>query len=286
MPLDIDRTYDPCSVHKFEKNSIKLGRPIFKDKEVFVLFSGGSDSLAALSLSVDMANCVKQSVTAIHCDTTIETPGNLRYVRHMCSELGVELKVLHPRETYAEMVERWGFPTMSRRWCKWRLKIRPTRRFLRKHLRGRPAILVDGLRRDESWLRRRMRNHRLVSRCVTHNTSLGYDVFHPVYEWPEIVLRSYIQMNKLQENPLYHSLGRAFDCWCTVYKSPADMAKLFLKYPALFEKILRLEESLRSGGSAMFDRSRGKRLYLKEIKHDPAKYIARSCSRACHCMVS
>ena len=51
---------------------------------VYVLFSGGKDSLAALSLVGAACKSLDKKVVAVHADTTVGIPDNLEYVIEAC----------------------------------------------------------------------------------------------------------------------------------------------------------------------------------------------------------
>jgi len=227
-------------------------------RTVYVLFSGGRDSLVTLDLSRRASKALDVSVYAVHVDTTISTPGNLEYVKETCQRLRVKLIVLRPKENFFKLVEKWGFPTATRRWCCYHLKLEPLKRFFSSlnHVALGKTLIVDGIRAEESPRRRtfpKLGFHR-------HFKCLCY---HPIFEWTDYDVRIYISQHKLKENPLYKILPRATECWCTAFKT-ADQFKLLKRYfPELFEKFVEAEKKLKNGGSALF--RHGRKIYLRDL---------------------
>jgi 3'-phosphoadenosine 5'-phosphosulfate sulfotransferase (PAPS reductase)/FAD synthetase len=222
---------------------------------MYVLFSGGRDSLVALHLSKIVSEMLRLEIKALHVDTTTSTPGNLDYVREICEEFGVDLVVLRPKHDFFALVKKWGFPTATRRWCCYHLKIEPLKEFFMGVDTSR-ALLIDGIRAEESWRRRefpKLAWHR-------HFKCLNY---HPIFEWTKEDVKSYIRMKNLRENPLYEKLPRVSECWCTAFKTIRQFQVLKREWPELFHKFVEAEAGLRTGGSALF--KKGKRVYLKDL---------------------
>jgi len=224
-------------------------------ESVYALFSGGRDSLVSLHLSKRVSEILKIGLKALHVDTTVSTPGNLEYVQEICNDLHVELTVLRPGHDFFSLVERWGFPTATRRWCCYHLKIEPLKKFFEKVDTSR-ALVVDGIRAEESWRRRsfpKLGHHR-------HFKCLNY---HPILEWTRQEVLKYIKAHGLKENPLYRKLPRVAECWCTAFKTAKQFTVLKEEWPELFERFLRAEANLKTGGSALF--RNGKRIYLRDL---------------------
>ncbi len=95
-------------------------------KEIYVMFSGGKDSLVALHLTKSI---FQEKTKALFINTGIPTPGVIDYVKETCKELNVELTILEPKYDYFELVNKIGFPTITRRWCKYYLKLKPLKEF-------------------------------------------------------------------------------------------------------------------------------------------------------------
>ena len=224
-------------------------------ESIYALFSGGRDSLVALHLSKLVSERLKIGLKALHVDTTISTPGNLEYVQETCSSLQIELIVLKPRCDFFCLVGRWGFPTATRRWCCYHLKIEPLKKFFEKIDTSR-ALVVDGIRADESWRRRSF--PKLGYR--KHFNCLNY---HPIFEWTREEVLRYIEMHGLRENPLYRKLPRVAECWCTAYKTVRQFTILKKEWPELYEKFLEAEANLKTGGSALFKNRR--KIYLRDL---------------------
>ena len=78
-----------------------------QDKTVELSYSGGKDSDVILAL----AKMADISIRPIYKCTTIDPPGTIKHVR----ENGVE--VVKPDETFFQLIEKQGFPTMRARFC-------------------------------------------------------------------------------------------------------------------------------------------------------------------------
>jgi len=232
---------------------------------VFVMFSGGRDSLTVLDLTLRSLGI--SDVEALFIDTGIATPGLKSYVMSVCDEYKVKLNIVGPDYDFFELVLKKGFPMIKYRWCKEYLKIKPLKRFVEnaKRLYGN-IILVTGVRRDESWFKAHAEK-------IYNHPQLGVKVYAPIFEWSGELVKEYIKVYKLKENPLYDIYGKAYDCWCTVYKSPADFALLAALHPDFFKKFVEAESKLRSGGSALY--YNGERVYLKDIAERPLEYMKR-----------
>ncbi len=278
-PNPLLKGYSGANSKRVTKDMLKL----LKDFEPHVLFSGGKDSLVAMHMTKKIAKLRRKMVKAIHVDTTVSTPGNKEYVERACQEMGVELIVLKPKVDYFTLVEKWGFPVLTRRWCKKYLKVFPVRDFMRTKGQDN-VILVDGVRAQESWIKRSIRRQVVEKPWRTYHEVIKCQVIHPVYDWSFDSINKYIEVNELTQNPLYEKYGRAFDCWCTVFKSPADMATLAVKDPRFFHNLVQLEGTQRNGGSALFDRTHSRRIYLRDIEAHPGQYLDTECTKTCACM--
>jgi phosphoadenosine phosphosulfate reductase len=224
-------------------------------KSILSLFSGGRDSLVVLHISKKVSEVLGVELKALHVDTTVSTPGNLEYVQEICKDLKVELVVLRPKYDFFTLVERWGFPTPKRRWCCYHLKIEPLKEYF-KNINTSGALVVDGIRAEESWRRRgfpKLGYHK-------HFKCLNY---HPIFEWTKKQVQNYIEMNNLKVNPLYSVLPRVTECWCTAFKTISQFKTLKREFPELFQRFLEAEAKLRTGGSALFKNRR--RIYLKDL---------------------
>ena len=236
------------------QSSCKLVAKLVENYEPYVLFSGGRDSLVTLHLVKKVCETMDTQLLAVYVDTTNSTPGNTEYVRKICKELKINLKVLYPKEDYFSLVKKWGFPTVTRRWCCYHLKIEPLRRFFRKI--QQPKVIFDGIRKNESARRREFP----IVGWHRHFKALNC---HPIFDWKEEDVKKYIELNRLEENPLYKIFPRATECWCTAFKTVSQFKALKEHFPEFFQKFVELEKSLRTGGSALF--RNGKRIYLKDL---------------------
>jgi len=240
---------------KLEKQSITEARTVLTGSDPYVLFSGGKDSLVSLHLCKRVATDIGSEIKAVYVDTTASIPDNLKYVKSTCQRLRIDLEILRPNPGYFSLVEKWGFPTVRRRWCCYHLKIKPLKDYLLSQANSR--FVVDGIRAEESDRRRQFPKigfHRHF-RCLC---------YHIIFNWTKTDTMQYISRHKLPLNPLYSKgFFRASECWCPVYKTVKQFISLKKHYPTFFEELVVLESKLRGGGSALF--KNGKKVYLRNL---------------------
>lgn len=242
-----------------------------------VMFSGGRDSTAAMLVALEASRKTDIPLRVVFVDTGVATPGLRDYVVNVTRMLGVELEIVGPKYDYFDLVLAKGFPTITRRWCKEFLKLRPFKEWLKHYMEsdiGDEPIVITGVRKDESWMKSRS------SKLVRNPRFYNVMVYAPILEWSKIEVEYLIKLYNVPENPLYHTYGKAYDCWCSVYKTPADFALLAKNHPEFFKRFVETEKKLRSGGSALF--VNGRRIYLREIAENPDEYLeqyrpSRSC---------
>lgn len=222
---------------------------------VYCLFSGGRDSLAVLHLSKRVCESLSIPLEAIYVDTTISTPGNLEYVESVCKGIGARLVIVRPKLDFFAYVKRWGFPTATRRWCCYHLKIEPLKEYFIK-VQDKWGLIVDGMRREES-------KRRSVFPKVGFHRRFKMLCYHPIFEWTKQDVLKYISRYNLPENPLYKKLPRATECWCTAFKTISQFRILKENWPELFMKFVEAEANLKPGKSALF--KNGRKIYLKDL---------------------
>jgi len=230
--------------------------PLINNKKLFVLFSGGKDSLVALDLIKKIASKAGKKVTAIHADTTVGLPCNIKYVKKICKKLNIKLKIVRPKVDYFTLAERWGLPRFQARWCCYALKTGPVNDYLKKQQEDK--IVFDGIRAEESRKRREME-------FMNYNKKFGYITCHPLLYWTSVDVKMHLEKNGLPINPAYEKgFKRASECWCGVFKNPSEFELLLNQYPEMFDRLLELEKKQKSNYAYIY--SGGKKTYLHEIK--------------------
>lgn len=167
-------------------------------------FSGGKDSTLVLQLVVEMLlelapSDRRRPVHVIGNDTLVESPLLVSHMRAMLDKLGRAAYALScPIETHvtlpAEGQTFWcnvigrGYPPPNRsfRWCTDRLKIVPTTKFVRQHVKASgQVVLLIGVRSAESANRAKTIAEYTVEgqRLNPHNDMRGCMVFRPIKDF-------------------------------------------------------------------------------------------------------
>ena len=175
-----------------EAEAIGFVKRMHRGGRVYVSYSGGADSTAALIVTVEALGASR--VTAVYADTGIEFPETLRYAERMASKLGVDLVVVEAGDAYWRELLRRGPPSRDRRWCTALLKIEPLRRF---YSRIRPKLIIEGVRGLESTARLTL--GAVSSSPVAPTARRAF----PIYEWSRFEVQLYLAWKGIEPNPLY-----------------------------------------------------------------------------------
>ena len=192
---------------------------------------------------------------ALYVDTTISLPHTRQYVEETCKDLEVPLVTLEPRESFEDLVEKWGLPSIKYRWCCFHLKIQPLRDYLRPI---HSKVVFDGIRAEESPKREKMDlwwYDRRNFQCI---------VIHPIFHWSKAQVNQFIRERKLETNPVYDLLSFSGECFCGAYAHKSEFERLKANFPQFFEKLIEIEEKVRTGYTYIYHK--GKRLPLRELK--------------------
>lgn len=223
-------------------------------KQIFVLFSGGKDSCATLAYSKELIEGIepKPILVALHANTTVSLPRSEEFVGEFCKLLGVQLETVKPKTDYFTLAQKWGVPRPRARWCCYHLKIEPIKNYLKGF---HNYVVLDGMRRKES------RKRSSYPRTYQH-PHFGL-VVHPIIEWTQEQVETYLQELELPLNPAYELGFSSWECWCGVFKRRSEFELLKEVDPDFFAKLVELEDSLTSGFAyAYFN---GKPFYLREL---------------------
>jgi 3'-phosphoadenosine 5'-phosphosulfate sulfotransferase (PAPS reductase)/FAD synthetase len=72
-------------------------------KQIYVMFSGGRDSLVALHMTWSV---FPDKTRALFINTGIATPGLVDYVKEITTSFNIPLDIVSPKEDYFKLVEK------------------------------------------------------------------------------------------------------------------------------------------------------------------------------------
>jgi len=220
----------------------------------YVLFSGGLDSLCTLIYVQRIAQRIRRKVKVIHATTTVGLPGSINYVRKVCRELDVELQIVRPEIDFFTLAQKWGIPSHNSRWCCRELKIKPITNYLRTQ--SVPKVVLDGIRAAESSIR-------ASYLPVWYHPAFQCISVSPIFYWSDKEVQDHIEQIDVPKEIVY-GLGVSPECWCGAYKSRSDFEKLYHVCPELFNKLVELERTSKTGFTFIYEN--GKKVPLDVIK--------------------
>jgi len=182
--------------------------------EYTVLWSGGKDSTAALLWALN--NGLNFKVLYVEIAGNTDNMCN-EYVHKLAEELGIEDRLVHYRAVYKglgffELVEKWGVPLPSYRWCLTNLKMRAFKL-------ADTDIVVSGLRRSESVLRKKYVQE------LTYMPKAGKVSYNPIWNWSDVQVRDYLRDNGVRLNPCYERFGHGGNCMFCPFYNKTQIAK-------------------------------------------------------------
>jgi len=214
-------------------------------------FSGGKDSLVATHLVHKELEDIPLEKYVVFVDTTVMVPGTVDFVEKVSAEQGWKLKVLRPDPDFWTLAEKWGSPTMKRRWCCYALKLKPIFLFVRK-LKPQRAM-VTGLRREESKRRAQYPQiyYRKKGERSEKGTWIGAWGYAPIIDWTERDVLRYIRRFDLPIPPHYR-LGIKETCLCGAFGSVKQMRIVRGRWPEFYRKFIELENRFKMGGKVFY----------------------------------
>lgn len=218
----------------------KLALMMQPDMGFYVGFSGGKDSQVVLEL-VKMAGVKYKAVFNV---TTNDPADNVRFIKQYYPD--VEFSV--PKESFFQLVEKNGVPTMRNRWCC----------ALFKEVAGVGCVVLTGVRKEESFKRAQYNDIAKIGdregrvdldkmeanefRCVG-----GKDKFmvYPILEWLERDVWDFLDLRSLPVNPCYKTRKRVGCVFCP-FARPKDIRDYCKTHPQLKAAFIHAIERYRA----------------------------------------
>jgi 3'-phosphoadenosine 5'-phosphosulfate sulfotransferase (PAPS reductase)/FAD synthetase len=216
--------------------------------QIAIAFSGGRDSLVALHLALQ----IKQDVTVVLVNTSIEFPESLRYIRELAAAWQLNYHEARAQVNFWALAAEQGLPVAGRgnttfmrglsekadvklsNSCCRRMKETPARQFYREH--GIEGV-VTGLRVSESLMRKlNFADYGALRFSSTYNTLIAW----PLYAWYDEDIDAYIERHGLPRNPLYDMGYERVGCWACMQDMLYPDSRLFTlqtKHPQLYATI-------------------------------------------------
>lgn len=180
-------------------------------------FSGGKDSLVVQYLVSQQYPDIK----LVWCNTGNEYNETIPFVRSFDN-----LIELHPEKTFWQCWDEYGAPNKRGKQhgsacCRW-LKEKP---FIKYYNEENVDLVFTGLTADES--RQRKLTLKRLGPYYFHKAQNGY-ACHPIYNWSEDDVWTFIHFKRLRYNPIYDMGIRRTGCrFCTSYKTWKDTTSLY-----------------------------------------------------------
>ena len=204
-----------------------------------LMFSGGKDSQAVYHL----LRLAGVNFEAVYVVVGIDSPDNVQFIR----EHYPDVRFLHPKEKFFQLVRRKGLPTIAHPWCC----------AVTKETVGAGRVVLTGVRRDESRRRSsygaieifsRRAQHRGRKRGrdiewleqVEHTCISGQDkiMLRPIIDWTESEVWEFLSWVGAAPNPLYRDHGRVGCMFCP-YAQREVIEGYERKWPKFREALLK-----------------------------------------------
>ena len=155
-----------CTENDLELKAIKFIQTVknsFLETDLYAGNSGGKDS-AVLDHLLQRSGINYKSY---YCNTTIDPTGTISHIRHNYPHT----EILHPKESFYDLVKRKGLPTRLNRYCC-------------EYLKEYGSVgknVFEGIRSAESSNRK----GRDYIQCDTRKWQKGAQHIYPIYDWTD-----------------------------------------------------------------------------------------------------
>lgn len=208
--------------------AIKLLRSIPQDGPIELSYSGGKDS----DVILELAKMSGIPFEAIYKNTTIDPPGTIAH----CRENGV--KVVQPKMTFLQLIEKRGMPSRFARFCCDELKE------YKIHDRA-----IQGIRRSES--RKRSERYKEPEFCRSYPHKEKVRIYLPILEWSDEDVERFIEDRGIKCHPLYYDgagnfhVEKRLGCIGCPLASIKRRREDYMHYPLMLKAHIKATEKYR-----------------------------------------
>jgi len=194
-----------------------------ENEHIYVGNSGGKDSAVVEHLMLRQKKNGGGCYNSFYANTTIDPPGTIKHIRKNYPDT----KILQPKESFYQLVERKGLPTRLNRYCC---------EFLKEY-GSVGKIVFEGVRSAES----RKRQNRDYIQCDTRKWQKGAQHVYPIYDWSDDDVYAYIAKYNIELAPHYSKCGaeRLGCVGCPLVSKKGKREQEFKHYPKYYEAIKR-----------------------------------------------
>jgi len=195
----------------------------YRNKPVYVSFSGGKDSLVVLDLT---KSALKHSPKAYFINTGLEFPETVEYARKFCNDNDIELDELDAGDVFWQHLPVFGPPAKDYRWCCKVCKLAPAGEIQEKG----NYLTIDGKRKYESFSRAR------IPATEANTLVPGQVNVYPIRDWRALEVWLYIHWRGLEYNPLYDMGFERVGCWLCPAALGAEFQRMAELHPDLYQR--------------------------------------------------
>jgi len=259
-----------------------------KDEPIYIMFSGGKDSLVLLDLCIRVLPREQLKVVYIEVkDNTHEENVGYVYstVRHYY-EISREnfVHLCNTKLGFYEAVAKWGWPGPRRKWCMNVFKRLVLMKYFKSKHNDKPLVLVGTKILDSKRRLKRFSRNGIVTDKFWWNIAVS-----PIAHFTDQHVHEYITRYNLPMCKLYQELGESGNCvYCPFVMRREYYLQLYRLYPHWIYKIIATELKVRKGSPFIISPKRigfkdilGEDLYNKilcEIEHNSSHVLCRRSS--------
>lgn len=207
-----------------EDKAIKFIRTVkdaFFGMAVYSGNSGGKDS-AVLDYLLQKSGI---KYTSFYMNTTIDPPGTIGHIRKYYPHV----KILQPKLTFYELIEKKGLPTRLNRFCCACLK----------EYAGIGRATFEGIRSCES----KNRQNRDYIQCDSRRSMKGAKHIYPLYDWTDNDIWNFIEVKNIKLAPAYELGLKRLGCvGCPQVSKRGQREFEFSLYPKIYNAIKKAIE--------------------------------------------
>jgi 3'-phosphoadenosine 5'-phosphosulfate sulfotransferase (PAPS reductase)/FAD synthetase len=230
----LEESYD--IMRKANQLAIESGTPLM------VNFSGGKDSSCLILLAQDIG--IK--VELIYMETGLEFDGTVNFVKEQAARFDMKLHLTNPLMYQGDFFywirKRGYFPGRRYPYCHSRLKLRPSRVYLRTLFGFKHVYRCVDVRKSESARRSKLYSGKEPMHKDTENS--GHWLVTPILNWTGDNVKEYMEEKNFPiQTDLYNQFGISQCYWCCYYQKEIYQRVLNV-YPDIYNSIIQLEDEI------------------------------------------